>query len=622
MPPDAPIPQDTAMANEAEVRLAVEAAGVGTWRWERGVGIVALSELAARRFGAAGGAIAHDAFLNSLHPDDRVMVDGALCGALESDLPIDLTIRAMPGEGRERRLRLCGRRVLNEDGSGSVRGIVLDDGRLAAIVASADIGIVGLSLAGIVTDWSRGAEEIYGYGTDEVAGRSIAMLMPPERRDEAEGLLERIGRGERVEHHETRRRRKDGTIIDVSLTLAPIRDETGRLVGASKIVRDVTQAKRALAELAEREARLQSVLDTVPDAMVVIDPEGVIQSFSATAERLFGYRAQEAIGQNVSLLMPSPYREQHDRYLSRYMTTGERRIIGIGRVVVGARKDGSTFPMELSVGEMHSPRHRLFTGFIRDLTERQETQRRVQELQAELTHMSRFTALGEMASTLAHELNQPLTAAVSYLSGARRLIDGGRPETLPIVRDAIDRASAQALRAGEIIRRLREFVARGESERHVENLAKLIEEASALALLGAKETGVRVSFALDPEAQTVMADKVQVQQVLLNLMRNAIEAMQEVERRELSVSSRLLDDGMAEVAVADTGPGIAPEIAGQLFQPFVTSKERGMGVGLSISRTIVEAHGGRLWTEPNPGGGTVFRLTLQHLPSVGPDDAE
>ena len=156
MPPDAPIPQDTAMANEAEVRLAVEAAGVGTWRWERGVGIVALSELAARRFGAAGGAIAHDAFLNSLHPDDRVMVDGALCGALESDLPIDLTIRAMPGEGRERRLRLCGRRVLNEDGSGSVRGIVLDDGRLAAIVASADIGtskVIEVNLLDLSAQW-------------------------------------------------------------------------------------------------------------------------------------------------------------------------------------------------------------------------------------------------------------------------------------------------------------------------------------------------------------------------------------------------------------------------------------------------------------------------------------
>ncbi|MCE7030913.1 PAS domain-containing sensor histidine kinase [Jiella avicenniae] len=547
---------------------------------------------------------------------------GALRRALEEDQPIDLTVRAGAAEPGGHPVRFCGRRSQDERGSVTVRGIVLGVGHLAAVVVSADVAVVGLSPEGVVTHWSPGAEEIYGHSADEALGQPLGTLMPADRQADVDFLLERIARGERVERHETRRLRRDGTVVEVSLTLAPIHDHVGRLLGASKIVRDITPAKLALTELSEREARLQSVLDTVPDAMVVIDVDGVMQSFSATAERLFGYTAEEAIGRNVSLLMPSPYREQHDRYLSRYLKTGERRIIGIGRVVVGARKDGSTFPMELSVGEMNSPRHRFFTGFIRDLTERQETQRRLQELQAELTHMSRFTALGEMASTLAHELNQPLTAAASYLNGARRLIDGGEPDQLPVVRDAVDRAAAQALRAGEIIRRLREFVARGESERQVENLPKLIEEANALALLGAKETGVRVRFALDPAADNVMADKVQVQQVLLNLMRNAIEAMQGGERRDLTVSTQLLDGAMVEIAVADTGTGIAPEIAAQLFQPFVTSKERGMGVGLSISRTIVEAHGGRLWTEPNPGGGTVFRLTLPHLRSEELDDGE
>ncbi|ORE93947.1 PAS domain S-box protein [Aurantimonas sp. 22II-16-19i] len=610
------------MDGEENVRLAVEAAGVGTWCWSPVSGIVSLSELAATCLGGAAPAIGYADFLALLHPGDHALMNGALGGALEADNSLDVNIRAVTGEGRERRLRFCGRGVRGSDGNSTVRGIVLDEGHLAAVVTSAEIAIVGLSPEGLVTDWNRGAEEIYGFGAGEVIGRSLDTLIPPEQKRELDVLLERIARGERVEHHESRRRRRDGSLFDVSLTLAPIYDQAGRLLGASKIVRDITPAKRALTELAEREARLQSVLDTVPDAMVVIDAEGVIQSFSVTAERLFGHAAEEAIGQNVSVLMPSPYREQHDRYLSRYLKTGERRIIGIGRVVVGARKDGSTFPMELSVGEMHSPKHRLFTGFIRDLTERQETQRRLQELQAELAHMSRFTALGEMASALAHELNQPLTAATSYLSGARRLIDGGRPDTLPIIRDAVDRAAAQALRAGEIIRRLREFVARGESQRQVENLPKLIEEASALALLGAKETGVRVGFALDPAAETVMADKVQVQQVLLNLMRNAVEAMQDGERRDLAVTSRLKDDGMVEIAVADTGTGIAPEIAAQLFQPFVTTKERGMGVGLSISRTIIEAHGGRLWTEPNSGGGTIFRFTLQHLPTENLDDAD
>jgi two-component system sensor kinase FixL len=319
--------------------------------------------------------------------------------------------------------------------------------------------------------------------------------------------------------------------------------------------------------------------------------------------------------------MPEPYGSRHDGYVGRYLATGEQRIIGIGRLVVGRRKDGSTFPMELAVGEMKSGARRFFTGFARDLTERQQTQNRLQELQAELIFMSRFTALGEMASTLAHELNQPLTAAASYLNGARRLLDGGKPEDIPLARDAIDKAGDQALRAGQIIKRLREFVARGESDRRAEDLRKLVEEASALALVGAKETGVRVSFDFDPAARLVLADKVQIQQVILNLIRNAIEAMQETSERLLKISTRQCDPETVEVAVSDTGAGIAPEIAAQLFKPFVSSKASGMGVGLSISRTIVEAHGGRLWTAPNPGGGTVFRLTLKSVGMEEVDDA-
>jgi two-component system, LuxR family, sensor kinase FixL len=359
-----------------------------------------------------------------------------------------------------------------------------------------------------------------------------------------------------------------------------------------------------------REAHLQSILETIPDAMVVIDEQGIMQSFSAAAERLFGYQAVETIGHNVNMLMPSPYRESHDGYVQRYLKTGERRIIGIGRVVVGERKDGSTFPMELSVGEMRSSDKRFFTGIIRDLTERQRTEARLQELQAELVHVSRLTAMGEMASTLAHELNQPLSAITNYLKGSQRLLQDRSDESAKRLRGALDKAADQALRAGQIIRRLREFVVRGDTERQVESIVKLIEEASALALVGAKEQGVRVSFRYDPRAELVLADKVQVQQVLLNVMRNAVEAMEGSRRRELHVQTGTAEDKMVMISVTDTGTGISDEIAAQLFQPFVTTKRHGMGMGLSISRTIIAAHGGRIWIEANPGGGTVFHLTL------------
>jgi two-component system, LuxR family, sensor kinase FixL len=382
-------------------------------------------------------------------------------------------------------------------------------------------------------------------------------------------------------------------------------------------IRDHKQAQ----DLRAREAHLRSILDAVPDATVVIDEKGVIQSFSAAAERLFGYREAAMTGKNVSVLMPAPYREEHDRYIGRYLKTGEKRIIGVDRVVTGQRKDGSTFPMKLEVGEMKSGERRFFTGFIRDLTERQETELQLQELQAELARLSRLTAMGEMASTLAHEINQPLSAISNYLQGCNRLLETVDHPNAPKIRDALAETTKQTLRAGHIIRQLREFVARGETEKRPENISKLVEEASALALVGAKEEGVKTVFRFASHTDAVLVEKVQIQQVLLNLMRNAIEAMHGCERKELLVATAGAEGDMVEVSVVDTGSGLSEEIAGRLFQPFVTTKPAGMGVGLSISKRIIEAHGGEMWAESNPGGGTVFRFTLQSANETSASDA-
>lgn len=593
-----------------DLTIAAEAAGLGIWHFD--AQRLRFGGTGQQLLGAPDRSLSEDQFFTCVHPTDRLIVKRAWTEQLAQHGALDVDFRRRDGAW----LRMRGKS--REDGAS---GILIDIGerreahqavfRLASIVASSEDAIVSKSLEGTIIDWNRAAETIFGFAASEVIGKPITILLPPGHEEEETEILAGIAKGERIEHFETQRRRKDGEIIDVSVTISPVFDAEGRIIGASKIAHDITASKKAHQLLLEREAHLQSVLDTVPDAMVVIDPKGIIQSFSATAEALFGYQANEVIGKNVKMLMPEPDRSRHDGYLERYMTTGERRIIGIGRVVVGQRRDGTTFPMELAVGEVRLGAKRLFTGFVRDLTERQETRKRLQELQHELVHMARLTALGEMASTLAHELNQPLTAVASYLSGVMRLLDNRKDDGLAAVRDAVDSAAGQALRAGQIIRRLRAFVARGETDRQAEDLRQLVEEACALALVGAKEAGIRFTFNFEDGVTDVIVDKVQIQQVIVNLIRNAIDAMQESATRELNVVVFHPNRETVQIDVSDTGSGIPPEILPQIFQPFVTSKPQGMGVGLSISRTIVEAHGGHLWADAKPGGGTIFHLTLR-----------
>ena len=362
----------------------------------------------------------------------------------------------------------------------------------------------------------------------------------------------------------------------------------------------------------DRAALLAAIEETSLDAIITITDHGLIRSFSPAAEKLFGSSKAEVMGQNVKILMPPSYAHHHDGYMQRYLATGERRIIGIGRIVSGQRRDGSTFPMELAVGETKIDGSRVFVGFVRDLTQMEREHRRVAELQSELFHVSRLGEMGQMTSGLAHEVNQPLAAIMNYAEAGRQLArpdDQARDPRLAVV-DIFDRIERQAARAAEIVKRLRAFVEKRQAERNIEDLNVLIEEAVALALVGMSSRNVRVHFALGPKRSRVYVDGVQIQQVLVNLLRNALDAMEGQPTREITLSADLATPGFIRVSVADSGPGIDPDVASKLFEAFVTTKRTGMGVGLAISRQIIEAHGGRIWCERAAGPGAIFRFTL------------
>lgn len=358
---------------------------------------------------------------------------------------------------------------------------------LAAIVESSDDAIIGKTLDGIVTSWNRGAEAIFGFTAGEMIGGSIALILPSERLVEEAAILESMRRGERLDHYETTRRRKDGTLIDVSLTVSPIRDASGAIIGISKIARDVTDRKRAAAHL--------------------------------------------------------------------------------------------------------------------------------DQLRSELFHVSRLASMGQMASTLAHELNQPLTAISSYIAGLRRLAADGMTDAR-LFQQIAGKAIDQATRAGEIVRRLRAFISRGETERQPRDVNEVVREAIDLALADVRQQGVEPTLRLAPDLPKVLIDRIQIEQVVLDLVRNAVEALQDSNRRELQVETAP-SDGMVVIRVIDAGSGIAPEIADRLFEPFATTKSSGMGVGLSICRQIVGAHGGRLWVEANQPQGAIFALALPAVDDSG-----
>lgn len=361
----------------------------------------------------------------------------------------------------------------------------------------------------------------------------------------------------------------------------------------------------------EARSRLEAIINAAVFAIITIDETGAIEDFNPAAEAMFGFARTEVIGRNVSVLMPEPYRSAHDGYIRQYLSTGTRKIIGVGREIVGNRKDGSTFPIHLSVSEVKLPGRTLFTGIVEDITTRKQAEERVTELQNELIHVARLSAMGELASALAHELNQPLTAISNYSSAARRILDvsgGADPHTAT---ELLMKASQQAQRAGEIIRRLRQFIEWGETERTWQDLRSTVEEAAQLGLVGSRSKGIAFALHASEQLPRVMIDRIQIQQVVQNLVRNAVDAMDGWHgEKRIEVGVARAPEGRVEIAVSDTGPGLAKAVKARLFEPFVTTKPTGMGIGLSVCRNIVDSHGGRISADDRDGGGTRFVMTL------------
>jgi two-component system sensor kinase FixL len=478
---------------------------------------------------------------------------------------------------------------------------------LASIVESSHDPIIATSLDGTVTGWNQAAEHLFGYATQDIVGAPVGRLLPSFRQEEGEELLARVIKGERIAGFATQRVAKDGAVLDVRLTLSPIRDSAGAIIGVSKIVEDVTEkllAEHQMRRLQADRGYLADIVESSNDAIIARTMDGRVASWNKAAARLFGYSAAEIMGMPVAILMPPDRKGESDLMLER-IQAGESAIYYES---MRLHKDGTPLLVSITTSPVldESGRIKGASSILRDITEEKEAEARLKHLQAELIHLSRWNTMGMMASTIAHELNQPLTAAVNYVRAARRILSGPEPD-FDRAGGFLDKAVEESKLAGGIIRSLREFIDKRETSRAAENLNKLVEEAISLSLAGGPGSKTMVAVSLEPLLPPVMVDKIQIEQVLLNLIRNAMDAMGG--KGEIAITTAA-ETGFVRVSVADNGPGIAPEVMKALFQPFVTTKEKGMGIGLTICQSIIEAHGGRVWAENDPKGGAVFHFRL------------
>ena len=463
----------------------------------------------------------------------------------------------------------------------------------AAVLDSSDDAIIVTDADGVVQSWSHGASRLFGYEASEMIGRTVGLLVPETHRGEHFATTSRLRTGEGVTNHETVRRTKTGALVDVAFTMAPFRDAEGVVVGAVRIARDIRSRK--LGELAQRasETRWRSVVDSAVDGIIVIDERGRIEAFNTAAERLFGYTEAEVLGRNVSMLMPSPDHEQHDGYLARYKQTHEKKIIGVGREVKGRRKDGTTFPLHLSVGEMTIGRERRFTGILHDLSARVAIEEQLREQTA-------LARLGEMAAVLAHEIKNPLAAirgAIEVIG--RRLAPDSKEAS--VVKEVVGRIDS----LNDLMKDLLLFARPPQVKPAPIEIRSLITSTADLLAGDPALSAVRV--AVDGSPARIVADPGLLRIVFLNLMVNSAHAMKGEGAIKVSVDQ---SGNRCRIAIADSGPGIPPDVREKIFTPFFTTKSRGTGLGLPTAKRLVEAHRGTITVQCPPLGGTTVTVEL------------
>ena len=469
-----------------------------------------------------------------------------------------------------------------------------------------DANLIVHGLDGVITRWTAGCTNLYGWTAEEAIGKVVQELLATEFPEPLDSIRQQIlekysWEGEVVHQH------KNGQRIFVATRWVALNSEQAVIIQTNN---DVTDMRRVQNDLAGREAHLRSILDTVPEAMVVINEVGIISSFSAAAERLFGYSSEEVCGRNVKMLMPSPDREAHDGYLTRYLTTGERRIIGYGRVVTGQRKDGSVFPMELAVGEANTNGKRIFTGFIRDLTSRHK-------IEEELRQSQKMEAVGQLTGGLAHDFNNLLTV----ISGNLEMIENklADEKLLVLLREAQDAADDGAKLTGQLLA----FGRRQPLNPKLVDIGQLVTSFSDLLR---RTLGEMIEFrtVVTGASNEAFVDASQLQNALLNLTLNARDAMPKGGKLTIEISRVKLDVDYAQmyphvrtgdyvlISVTDTGMGMTPEVKEKAFEPFFTTKGVGAGTGLGLSMVygFAKQSGGNIQLYSEPGQGTSVRIFL------------